>query len=119
MTQRREGAFPLAPSRPCVDLRSDKRSLRVIRTPPRAPSLPKTPGVLYYFEPVVQFGDIWNIDGHELNYPGGMAFYQGLPFSGSDLWFREGIIVPEPSSLALALSGLAGFAALIRRHRNC
>jgi hypothetical protein len=48
-----------------------------------------------------------------------MAFYQGLPFSGSDLWFREGIIVPEPSSLALALSGLAGFAALIRRHRNC
>ena len=66
-------------------------------------SVALTPGVIYYFEPVVQSGDTWNIDGHELNYSGGMAFYQGLPFSGSDLWFREGILVPEPTSVSLIL----------------
>jgi len=81
--------------------------------------IPVTPGVVYFFEPVVQSGDLWRIDAKEYNYVGGSVFAAGLPVSGSDLWFREGIIVPEPSSLTLALSGLACFAGFIRRRRNC
>lgn len=81
-------------------------------------TVPLVAGSDYVFEPVVQSGEPWNADAREYNYPGGTAFYQGLALPGSDLWFREGIIVPEPSSLALALSGLACFAVLIRRSRK-
>ena len=80
---------------------------------------PVTPGTTYFFQPVVQTGDIWQIIADpNFNYPGGTAFAQGLPAPPFDLWFREGIIVPEPSSLAMALSGFACFAVLIRRRRN-
>ena len=79
-----------------------------------------SPGTTYIFELVVQSGDNWSvIDDPQFNYPGGTAFGQGLPALPFDLWFREGIIVPEPSSIALAMSGLACFAVLIRRRRNC
>jgi hypothetical protein len=76
------------------------------------------PGTTYYLQPIVESGDVWAI-GLTLpsDYPGGNAFIQGQP-SINDLWFREGIIVPEPSNIALALSGLACFAVLIRRRRN-
>jgi MYXO-CTERM domain-containing protein len=78
------------------------------------------PSSTYFLEPVVQSGDLWGIvDDPNYNYPGGTAFGGGQPAPPFDLWFREGIVVPEPSGIALALSGLAGFAALIRRHRNC
>jgi hypothetical protein len=63
------------------------------------------PGTTYFFQPVVQSGDQWLIGAHPPgNYPGGSIFVQGAPNTGSDLWFREGI-VPEPSSAALALLG--------------
>lgn len=78
-----------------------------------------SPGTTYIFELVVQSGDNWRvIDAPNFNYPGGTAFGQGLPAPPFDLWFREGIIVPEPSSLVLALAGFACFAVLIRRRRN-
>jgi hypothetical protein len=82
-------------------------------------SVSLTPGVPYFFEPIVQSGDLWTVSTGEFNYPGGSVFANGVSASGSDFWFREGIIVPEPSSLALAMSGLACFAVLIRRRRNC
>ena len=68
-----------------------------------------TTGVIYYFEVVEQSGGAWNIDGFSYHYPGGMFFYNGgTPLSGSDLWFREGIVIPEPAAGALLWLGLAG-----------
>ena len=78
-----------------------------------------TPVTTYAFEIVIQFGsDSWNARAGELNYAGGTAYYQGLPLTGSDVWFREGTYaVPEPSALALVLLG-AGMLAWIRRARR-
>src|SRR5262249_13722754 len=71
-----------------------------------------TPGVTYFLEPVVQSGDSWNINGTEYGYPDGSFWYGGNPQLASDLWFREGIVVPEPSSLSLvALSSTLLFVA--------
>jgi hypothetical protein len=81
--------------------------------------IPVTPGTTYYFDLVAQSTSTWGVNLAPYNYSGGTAILQGTPSLNVDLWFREGIIVPEPSSLALALSGLACFAVLIRRHQNC
>jgi hypothetical protein len=62
------------------------------------------PGNTYYFQPVVQSGDSWAVAGGSFNYPGGDEYLNGSPFP-SDYWFREGIIVPEPSAAALMLFG--------------
>ena len=77
-----------------------------------------TPGQIYAFELIVQSGsDLWNASAGEYNYTGGTAFANGVPAAGSDLWFREGIVVPEPSSLSLiALS--TGILLVMRRRRN-
>jgi hypothetical protein len=69
-----------------------------------------TPGTTYFVEPVVQSGDQWNINAGEYNYPGGSAFFGGLPVTASDYWFREGIVVPEPGTWALLLLGLGALA---------
>lgn len=73
-----------------------------------------TAGSIYFFEPVVDSGDQWNISAGEYNYPGGSTFIQGLALPGSDLWFREGI-VPEPTWASMAW--LVGAVALWLRHR--
>jgi hypothetical protein len=66
-----------------------------------------TPGATYAFEIAVQSGsDSWAASAGEYNYPGGIVYANGVPASGSDLWFREGLItVPEPSSALLVLLG--------------
>jgi hypothetical protein len=66
-----------------------------------------TAGTMYYFQPVVDIGGIWGAAGspNNYNYPGGTIFGLGVPNAAEDLWFREGIIVPEPSSAALILLG--------------
>jgi hypothetical protein len=74
-----------------------------------------TPGTNYFFEPVVQSGDSWKVDLGPYNYPGGTTISQGLSIPGSDLWFREGIIVPEPSS---ALLIVIGATVLVRQFRK-
>ena len=68
-------------------------------------ALALTPGTTYYFEPVLQSGGPWNIDAGELFYPGGALYANGQPNPAGDCWFREGIIVPEPSTWALLLAG--------------
>ena len=82
--------------------------------------VPVTPGLVYYFEPVLQSspGLAWYIDvSTYYNYLGGTAFYNGLPqTSGADLWFREGLVVPEPSSALLGLLG-AGMFVWFRRKK--
>ncbi len=49
-------------------------------------------------------------------YPGGSAYFNGQPQPASDLWFREGIVVPETSGLALLLAGAAVWG-WVRRKR--
>jgi hypothetical protein len=69
-----------------------------------------TPGTPYYFQPVVLSGDGWAVDTHNAyGYTGGTAFSQGQALQAIDLWFREGIVVPEPGTWALLL---LGFGAL-------
>ena len=64
-----------------------------------------TPGTTYYFEPVVDHS--WNMGIGQYNYGGGSGFLAGTP-EAWNLWFREGIIVPEPSSFALLIIGGCG-----------
>jgi hypothetical protein len=83
---------------------------------PSSPVL--TPGTTYYLEPVLQIGDLWQIvyDTH-FGYSGGTGFFQGLPAPDYDMWFREGIVIPEPSSFGLfAVGGVAWI--YFRRVRN-
>jgi hypothetical protein len=65
-----------------------------------------TPGTNYYFQPVVQSGDVWQVvhDMH-YNYAGGTAFFLGQAAPSFDLWFREGVVTPEPSATILLLLG--------------
>jgi hypothetical protein len=76
-----------------------------------------TPGTRYFFEPLVQSGDAWNILAtSETMYPFGDAYVGGQPVAFKDLWFREGIFVPEPSIVALIGLGLLGY--VVRRTKR-
>jgi hypothetical protein len=78
-----------------------------------------TPGDTYYLQPVVQSGDSESIGivGGQA-YPNGMAYLSGAPQAGGDLWFREGTVVPEPSSLSLAVLGFIGIYPVLRKRRR-
>jgi hypothetical protein len=80
--------------------------------------VPVSPGVMYFFQPMVQSGD-WTVGTYNpyYNYPGGTVIARGMPNQASDLLFREGIIVPEPSSAALLLLA-CGALACVRRRRS-
>jgi hypothetical protein len=76
-----------------------------------------TPGTTYYFDVAVLSGDNWGFMSLGDTYSNG-TFYGGQsPFPGADLWFREGIIVPEPSTLSLMLTGSVMAGLLTRRRR--
>lgn len=83
-----------------------------------APEISVTPQVMYYFEFQVTAGDSWCVDAMEdvYKYPRGTAIVMGRPDVSLDVWFREGIIIPEPSEVALLLAGLA--AILLGRRRK-
>jgi hypothetical protein len=66
-----------------------------------------TPGVAYYFQPEVLNNNNLVLNAAAYNYSGGMAFVGGLPYPSDDLWFREGIIVPEPTALGFLFIGSA------------
>ncbi|HOA62409.1 MAG: hypothetical protein KA191_16620 [Verrucomicrobia bacterium] len=85
-----------------------------------APEVSVVPHVMYYFEPRIVSGDTWYFDIREevYNYPGGTWIAMGRPDVSVDCWFREGIIVPEPSSLTLGLFGFAVFACVKRARAN-
>jgi hypothetical protein len=64
------------------------------------------PGLTYYLEPVAQPGsDGWGSYVTDGSYAGGTIFASGGPVADRDLWFREGIVVPEPSALWMSLFG--------------
>jgi hypothetical protein len=66
------------------------------------------PGTTYYFQLVVQSGDTTRTGIVSSGYTNGTAFFGGVASMTEDLWFREGVVVPEPSSILLSFLGLAG-----------
>jgi hypothetical protein len=70
-----------------------------------------TPGQTYYLQPVVQSGDNpFDVSDPGDTYPNGQLFVGGEAFP-TDLWFREGVVVPEPTTLALlGISGILAYA---------
>ncbi len=76
-----------------------------------------TPGTTYYLQPFIQSGDSFQLGVVGDNYPNGVAYLHGTPQAG-DFWFREGIVVPEPSVLSLSVLGLVGFSAISRKLRK-
>jgi hypothetical protein len=82
--------------------------------------VPIIPGTTYYLQPVLEAGEgLWTMMAGPLNYPGGTFFEYGSPDpNGYDAWFREGVLIPEPSSGLLALGGGAGVWAACRLVRR-
>lgn len=86
--------------------------------------VPVTPGVTYYLEPILQGGPpangTWNIVGaastDDGGYTGGSAYSGGNLHPPIEYWFREGIVVPEPSAGLLLLVG-SGLYVYVRRPR--
>jgi len=74
-----------------------------------------TPGTQYFME-VIASGDLWNISGYHWTYSGGTQIYQGTAVPGQNLWFTEGIIVPEPSTMWLLAVGGGVLFYVRRRH---
>jgi hypothetical protein len=78
---------------------------------------PLSPGTPYYFQPIVQSGESFGVYSYNtFNYSRGTAFAFGAPQTAFDLWFREGIIIPEPCGVLLILL-TAGICAW--HHRKC
>jgi hypothetical protein len=76
-----------------------------------------TPGLTYYLQPLIQSGDTVGSYVTDGSYAGGMLISQGVPILDRDLWFREGIVVPEPSGAVLFLIG-SGLLLYLRRSQN-
>jgi len=66
------------------------------------------PGRRYVFE-LVQNGNgaaqIAYYPAGMIDYAGGSAIWKGSEIAGVQLWFREGVVVPEPSTVVLLLFG--------------
>ncbi len=64
-----------------------------------------TPGSMYCFELVIgQNSDGFASYESDGSYLGGNVIFQGTSVPGYNLWFREGIVVPEPSAFSLVIS---------------
>ena len=75
-----------------------------------------TPDATYFFNVNVQSGSGgFGLAAGPYNYPRGMEYLSGSGVPGFDLWFREGIIVPEPSSLSLVALSTGIFLVTRRR----
>ena len=76
-----------------------------------------TPGTQYYFQPVLQDSLSRGLNQANYFYAGGTLILNGQPDPRDrDLWFREGIIIPEPSVVSLILLSVGIFAW---RKRKC
>jgi hypothetical protein len=68
------------------------------------------PGTTYYFQPVAVTGtnSVNMVILGSDHYPNGSIMYSGTPISNEDVLFREGVVVPEPTSISLAFYAAAG-----------
>jgi hypothetical protein len=80
-------------------------------------TIPLTPGTTYWFDLNSPDKGAWHIVAGRFNYSGGIAWEQDQPNAQADYWFREGIIVPEPRSLALFVLGGCSFLWFRNRRR--
>jgi hypothetical protein len=72
-------------------------------------SVTVTPGTTYYFQPVIlSGGSKWGLYNGDYGYAGGTGIVWGGATS-LDFWFREGIVVPEPSAFLILFGGGALF----------
>jgi hypothetical protein len=79
-------------------------------------NVPVTPGQLYFFQPVLQSLGSLSVGFKDPSpYLGGDLWGNGVPSPTGDLWFREGIVVPEPGALVLLLLGSGAFLRFRRR----
>lgn len=82
-------------------------------------AVPVVINTTYFFEVAAQSGDNWGITTLGDTYSNGAFYGGGFPFSAADMWFREGIVVPEPTSAALVILGGAVVARFRRRKTIC
>ena len=54
-----------------------------------SPQIAVTPGTTYFFEVVVQSGDLWRVNATTDVYPRGTSYLQGNAQPVFDLWFRR------------------------------
>ena len=77
-------------------------------------NIPVTAGQMYFFEPVLKSAGSVDVGFKDpSSYLGGNLWGNGVISQTGDLWFREGILVPEPSIFALL--GLGGGIAFMLR----
>jgi hypothetical protein len=55
-------------------------------------NLPIQAGVQYYFQLVVQSGNLWTAFGDAFNYSGGDLYVDGNPATLADLWFAKELL---------------------------
>ncbi|PYK97951.1 MAG: hypothetical protein DME19_14385 [Verrucomicrobia bacterium] len=73
-------------------------------------NIPVTPGQLYFFQPVLQSNGSLSIGTKSPSpYTNGDLWTNGLRDPNADLWFREGVVVPEPGAVWLFVLGCIAF----------
>lgn len=75
-------------------------------------------GTTYYLQPVASAGDPLTSIGAGYTYLNGSLFISGVQQSAEQLWFREGVVVPEPSTIALAALGLTALVTFRYRRQQ-
>jgi hypothetical protein len=86
--------------------------------------VPLAPGDLYVIEVKILSGggeptfNFLPVINNENLYPGGRLITLGNPIPGSDLAFREGLVVPEPGTVSLLSIGLLGLVGGVVRRRR-
>jgi hypothetical protein len=95
--------------------------------------VPISPGTTYFFDLEIPYLNSFNgttvnnsaltfTGGTNYTYSGGELYVGGQAYPNNTLWFREGIVVPEPGSgalLLLACGALAPFGRRLSRARVC
>jgi PEP-CTERM motif len=74
-------------------------------------NIPVTPNQVYYFEPVVLSAGSVNLGYKDSStYVRGEPWINGVQSGPGDFWFREGVVVPEPSAVILLGLGIVFYS---------